>query len=131
MTIEARLSTSLASTPMGGARVRVAGGNWITARPMGVRDGVDHQLTGEVRRVDVDSIRAALDQGRIALVSPIGYSPTGEIFNLRYENVATSVASQLAAEKLVFLVDAKPEDWKLADDTGDAGQISIVDARAW
>ncbi len=131
MTIEARLSTSLASTPMGGARVKVAGGNWITARPLGVRDGVDHQLSGEVRRVDVESVRAALDQGRIALVSPIGYSPTGEMFNLRFEDVATAVASQLAAEKLVFLVDAKPDDWKLADDTGDAGQISIVEARKW
>ena len=131
MTIEARLSTSLASTPMGGARVKVAGGNWITARPLGVRDGVDYQLSGEVRRVDVESVRAALDQGRIALVSPIGYSPTGEMFNLRFEDVATAVASQLAAEKLVFLVDAKPDDWKLADDTGDAGQISIVEARKW
>ncbi len=131
MSIEARLSTSLASTPMGGARVKVAGGNWITARPVGVRDGVDHQLTGEVRRVDVDTIRKVLDEGRIALISPVGYSPTGEIFNLRFEDVATAVASQLSAEKLVFLVNAEPDDWKLADDTGDAGQISVVDARKW
>jgi amino-acid N-acetyltransferase len=131
MAIEARLSTSLASTPMGGARVKVAGGNWIIARPVGVRDGVDHQLTGEVRRVDVDTIRKVLDEGRIALVSPVGYSPTGEIFNLWFEDVATAVASQLAAEKLVFLVDAQPDDWKLADDTGDAGQISVAAARKW
>jgi amino-acid N-acetyltransferase len=131
MTIEARLSTSLASTPMGGARVKVAGGNWITARPVGVRDGIDHQLTGEVRRVDAETIRKVLDEGRIALISPIGYSPTGEIFNLWYEDVATAVASQMSAEKLVFLVDAKPDDWKLADETGDAGQISVVEARKW
>ena len=83
MDLEARLSTSLLSTPMGGARIRVASGNWVTARPVGIRNGVDFQHTGEVRRIDTDTIRAVLDQDRIALVSPVGYSPTGEIFNLR------------------------------------------------
>lgn len=125
MSIEAKLSTSLASTPMGGARVKVAGGNWIIAKPAGVRGGVDLQSTGEVRRVDAETIRQVLDQGRIALVSNIGYSPTGETFNLRYEDVATAVASALKADKLVFLVDSNPDGWTLAEDTGDAGQLSL------
>lgn len=128
MGIEAKLSTSLASTPMGGARVKVAGGNWVIAKPVGVRGGVDHQHTGEVRRIDADSLRQVLDQGRIALVSNIGYSPTGEIFNLRYEDVATAVATTLAADKLIFIVDSNPDDWKLAADTGDAGQLSLSEA---
>jgi len=127
MNIEARLSTSLASTPMGGARLKIAGGNWITARPVGVRDGVDYQQTGEVRRIDAETIREVLDQGRIALISPIGYSPTGEIFNLRSESVATEVATQLKADKLVFVVNSDPDQWKLADDTGDAGQLSLAE----
>ena len=128
MGIEAKLSTSLASTPMGGARVKVAGGNWVIAKPVGVRGGVDHEHTGEVRRIDADTLRQVLDQGRIALVSNIGYSPTGEIFNLRYEDVATAVATTLGADKLVFIVDSNPDDWKLADDTGDAGQLSLGEA---
>ena len=127
MDIEARLSTSLASTPMGGARIKVAGGNWIIARPVGVRDGVDHQHTGEVRRVDVDAIREVLAADRIALISPVGYSPTGEIFNLRSEDVATAVATQLGADKLVFVCTSNPDGWKLADDTGDAGQLSLAE----
>ncbi len=130
MDIEARLSTSLASTPMGGARIKVASGNWITARPVGVRDGVDHQFTGEVRRVDVDTIRQVLDQDRIALLSPVGYSPTGEIFNLRAKDVATAVAAALGADKLVFVLSSDPNQWKLADDTGDAGQLSLAGAEA-
>jgi amino-acid N-acetyltransferase len=130
MDIEARLSTSLASTPMGGARLKVACGNWITARPVGVRNGVDHQHTGEVRKLDVDTIRAVLEQGRIALVSPVGYSPTGEIFNLRSEDVATAVAAAIAADKLIFVVNSDPDSWRLADDTGDAGQLSLAEAEA-
>src|SRR3546814_3582488 len=77
---------------MGGSRLSGAGGNWITARPVGVRGGVDHQFTGEVRRVDTETIAGVLAQDRIALLSPIGYSPTGETFNLRAEELATAVA---------------------------------------
>ncbi|MGH8519587.1 MAG: amino-acid N-acetyltransferase, partial [Panacagrimonas sp.] len=117
MDLEARLSTSLASTPMGGARLRVASGNWVTARPVGIRDGVDFQHTGEVRRIDTDTIRAVLDQDRIALVSPVGYSPTGEIFNLRSADVATAMAVALRADKLVFVSNSDPDTWKMADDT--------------
>src|SRR3546814_3482646 len=75
---------------MGGSRLSGAGGNWITARPVGVRGGVDHQFTGEVRRVDTETIAGVLAQDRIALLSPIGYSPTGETFNLRAEELATA-----------------------------------------
>ena len=128
MEIEAKLSTSLASTPMGGARLKVASGNWITGKPVGVRHGVDMQYTGDVRRVDVASIRANLEADRICLLSPIGYSPTGEIFNLRAEDVATAVAGALAADKLIFLVPSDPAKWPLAEKAGDAGQMSVAEA---
>src|SRR5438477_2357748 len=103
--IEALLSLGVANSPMAGARIRVVGGNFLTAKPMGVVDGVDMQWTGEVRRVDVEAIRQRLDDGDIVLVSPLGYSPTGEIFNLALEEVATQVAVWLSAQKLVFLMD--------------------------
>ncbi|MBI3171384.1 MAG: amino-acid N-acetyltransferase [Hydrocarboniphaga effusa] len=130
MDIEAKLSTGLASTPMGGARLKIAAGNWITGKPVGVRQGVDMQYTGDVRRVDIQAIRANLEADRICLISPIGYSTTGEIFNLRAEDVATAVAAALAADKLVFLVPTDPARWPLADDTGDAGQMSMSEAEA-
>jgi amino-acid N-acetyltransferase len=128
MDIEARLSTGLASTPMGGARLKVNGGNWVTARPVGIRDGIDHQRTGEVRRIDIASIREVLAQGRIALLSPVGYSPTGEIFNLRAGEVAQQVAAGLGADKLIFVLDSDPDRWQLADATGDAGQLPLGEA---
>jgi len=103
--IEALLSLGIANSPMAGARIRVSSGNFITAKPLGVRDGVDMQLTGEVRRVDVDAIRQRLDDGDIVLISPLGYSPTGEIFNLALEEVATQVAVRVDAHKLVFLME--------------------------
>ena len=129
MEIEAKLSTSLASTPMGGARLKVASGNWITARPVGVREGVDHQHTGEVRRADAATIHEVLKEDRVVLLSPIGYSPTGEIFNLRAEDVATATATALSADKLIFITPSDPTTWTLAGGAGDAGQISLAEAK--
>ncbi len=103
--IEAMLSLGIANSPMAGARIRVSSGNYLTAKPLGVRDGIDMQLTGEVRRVDTDAINQRLDDGDIVLISPLGYSPTGEIFNLALEEVATQVAVRLSAHKLVFLME--------------------------
>jgi len=104
--IEARLSMGLANSPMHGARLRVVSGNMITARPLGVREGVDYGFTGEVRRIDRRAIRLWLDQGAIVLLSPLGYSPTGEIFNLSAEEVATATAMALRADKLLVLSES-------------------------
>lgn len=103
--VESLLSMGLPNTPMSGARLRVVSGNFVTARPLGVRDGVDFSHTGEVRRIDRTAIRESLDSGRIVLLSPLGYSPTGEIFNLRAEEVATRAAVDLRAEKLILMLD--------------------------
>jgi len=103
--IEALLSMGLPNTPMSGARIGVSSGNFVTARPLGVRDGIDYCHTGEVRRVDGRSIRQHLDDRRIVLLSPLGYSPTGEVFNLGAADIATATATELQADKLILLTE--------------------------
>ena len=103
--IEAAFSQGLPNTPMAGSTVRVISGNFLTARPVGVVDGVDFQHSGLVRKVDVAGILRTLDFGAMVLLSPFGFSPTGEAFNLTMEEVATSVAIALQADKLVFLTE--------------------------
>ena len=106
--IEALLSLGMANSPMAGTRIRVASGNHVTARPIGIVDGIDYQHTGEVRRVDAEAIRAHLDNDSIVLVPPLGYSPTGEVFNLNAADVASAVAIALGAEKLIYLSETNP-----------------------
>ncbi|MEJ5988843.1 amino-acid N-acetyltransferase [Ramlibacter sp. PS3R-8] len=103
--IEAAFSQGLPNTPMAGSTVRVISGNFITARPVGIVDGVDFQHSGLVRKVDVGGISHSLDFGAMVLLSPFGFSPTGEAFNLTMEEVATSVAIALQADKLIFLTE--------------------------
>ena len=103
--VEALLSIGLVNSPMHGAQIRVTGGNFVTAKPIGVRDGVDFHYTGEVRRVDVDAINTALDHHAIVVLPCLGYSASGEIFNLGIENIATTVAHALGADKLIAFIE--------------------------
>lgn len=113
--IEALLSTGLVNSPMYGSQIRVSTGNFVVAMPMGVRDGVDYKYTGSVRRIDSNGINMQLDYGSIVLLSPIGYSPTGEVFNLSLEDVAAQTAITLKADKLITLT----EDDGLLDQAGE------------
>ncbi|HQR03090.1 MAG: amino-acid N-acetyltransferase [Proteobacteria bacterium] len=104
--IEALLSQGLPNTPMAGAFLRVTGGNFITARPVGVMDGIDYLYTGAVRKIIAEEIRGDLEQENVVLITPIGASPSGEIFNLAWDEVAEAVAVAIQAEKLIYLCDS-------------------------
>ncbi len=105
--IEGALSMGVANSPMAGARIRVLSGNFVTARPIGVRNGVDYCHTGEVRRVDVAAISSALDSGATVLIPPLGYSATGDLFNLNATDVGSAVAAALNADKLIYLSEGR------------------------
>jgi amino-acid N-acetyltransferase len=101
--IENHLNRALNKPPIVNSSLGIISGNFLTAKPLGVIDGVDYLHTGKVRKVNTDLLRSLLEQGNIALVSPLGFSPTGQVYNVLYEEVAGYVASSLKADKLIFL----------------------------
>lgn len=122
--IEARLSAGMANSPMHGADIRVVGGNLVIAKPIGVIDGVDLAHTGEVRRIDTPAVKRMLDNNAIVLLNCLGYSRTGEVFNLSVEDVATQAAISLQADKLILL----GEKAGLHDSDGDiVRELSLTD----
>jgi len=128
--IEAAFSQGLPNTPMANSTVRMVSGNFLTARPVGIVDGVDFMHSGLVRRVDAAGIRRAIDIGALVLLSPFGFSPTGEAFNLTMEDVATSTAIALRADKLLFLTEVpgireNPQDAEAAIDT----ELALAEAK--
>ncbi len=106
--LEALLSLGLANSPMAGVQIPVASGNFVTARPLGIIDGVDYHHTGAVRRIDRRALQQRLADGAVALMPPLGYSPTGEVFNLSAADVSGSAAVALGADKLIFLTETGP-----------------------
>ena len=121
--IEAAFSQGLPNTPMADSTVRVISGNFITARPVGIVDGVDFQHSGVVRKVDTAGITQTLDMGAMVLLSPFGFSPTGDAFNLAMEEVATSVATALQADKLIFLTEVPGIRMRPLEAAGDDNPI--------
>jgi amino-acid N-acetyltransferase len=103
--IEGLLSMGVANTPMSSSRLTVVSGNFVMAQPLGVLDGVDYQHTGQVRRIEVSAVQQQLEARNIVLVSPIGYSPSGELFNLSAEQVAMHLSIALKADKLILLTE--------------------------
>ncbi len=73
-------------------------------------------------------MRQRLDDGAIVLLSPLGYSPTGEVFNLTATEVATTAAAALRADKLISLVEHKG----LTDTRRRlVRQLSLAEANTW
>ncbi|MEM9744683.1 MAG: amino-acid N-acetyltransferase [Pseudomonadota bacterium] len=122
--LEAAFSTGLPNTPLHGSEISVVTGNLVTARPLGVLDGIDHGYTGRVRRVRGDAIRTLLNAGALVLLSPLGYSPSGQVFNLPSEELAAATALATEADKLILLQAAS----QLTDAEGQgANQLSVDD----
>lgn len=123
--IEAAFSQGLPNTPMAHAAIRLISGNFVTARPIGIIDGVDFELTGITRKVAYDTIASILDTGALVLLSPLGFSPTGEAFNLAMEDVAVAAATALRADKLIFITETP-----IITDTADEAIHELTAAQA-
>ena len=103
--LEALFSTGLPNTPMHNVDIPVVAGNFTTARPVGIVGGVDHLFTGEVRNIKTTRVQAALAANALVLQSPLGYSTSGQVFNLTAEDVAATMAVRLNADKLIVFND--------------------------
>ncbi len=103
--IEAAFSQGLPNTPMANSSIRVISGNFVIARPVGIIDGIDLGMTGVTRKIAHETIHPILNAGGIVLLSPLGFSPTGEVFNLAMEDVAVAAANALRADKLIFITE--------------------------
>ncbi|WP_432454972.1 MULTISPECIES: amino-acid N-acetyltransferase [unclassified Agarivorans] len=102
MDIEAQLSMGLVNSPLHQAHINVVRGNFVVAQPIGIEDGIDFLHTGKVRRINHQSIRRQLDHGEILMVSPLGVSVTGELFNICSEDITTEIAVALNADKVIY-----------------------------
>lgn len=124
--LDALFSMGVSNSPMQGSDLRICRGNFVTAKPVGIHDGVDYQYTGKVRKIRAEAIQQQLDQNNIVLLSNLGYSLTGEVFNLSAEEVATEAAIALQAEKMILLV---PQDGVLDDEGKLVASLSENDAK--
>lgn len=124
--LSARFSASTPESPAKRRAITTSTGNFIRAQPVGIKDGVDHQLSGLVRSINEGAIRHQLSGGSIVLIPSMGYSPSGETFHLEVDVVAREVACALSADKLIFMT----EQTGLKDTSGNLiSEIDLSDTR--
>ncbi|MFP4302406.1 MAG: amino-acid N-acetyltransferase [Spirochaetaceae bacterium] len=107
-------------------------GNWVRARAIGVDGGVDFQHAGRVERVQLDLLRTVLEDRLIPIFPCIGWSGSGQPYNISSRELATSISMSLAADKLFFVtstpgIDAGAYTLPEGVDTGRSGRISRMD----
>ncbi|MGH8020485.1 MAG: amino-acid N-acetyltransferase [Opitutaceae bacterium] len=77
--------------------------NCVRAAPVGVMKGVDHQFSGKVDRIDTDFITNLINAGAIPIIQPIGFDRDGHSLRINSDLLATELATELHATKIVFL----------------------------
>ena len=133
--LEALFSTGVPNSPLHKVEVPVISGNFVSAKPIGIIDGVDHLLTGSVRKIHTQRVETTLANGAILLLSPIGYSSSGQSFNLPAEELAAEVAIQVGADKLLvfnemsFIENTDGSRISTLTATGLEGHIEHLDAQ--
>ncbi len=114
--LESRFSAGLPGSPLHNTQINLVSGNFVVAKPTGIRDGVNHEFTGQVRSLKTTAINTALDNDAIVLLSPSGISPAGQQYNLSAEELAAEAAMALNADKLItfaeqaYIQDASGQD---------------------
>lgn len=85
---------------------------------------LDYGFVGDVERVDAGVITKLLDDGLVPILSPISADDAGTVLNINADTVASAVACELGAEKLI-LATGVPGILESLDDPGSL--ISYVD----
>jgi amino-acid N-acetyltransferase len=80
----------------------VVSGNFYSAQPFGVVDGLDYCWTGFPRKVEIERIKQVHETNDIVLLTSLGVSPSGEIFNVNSEFLSAVVAGAMSASKIVY-----------------------------
>ena len=99
--LESAMSAGLVDSPMYQLNLKTLSGNFLSAKPLGVRQGIDYMYTGLVRHVDTKAIGSALDTGAAVISNTLGYSPTGETFNLSINDCTLEIAKSIGADKVI------------------------------
>jgi amino-acid N-acetyltransferase len=103
--VERQLARSLQGSRGRESDGNVVSGNFYSAQPFGVLDGVDYQYSGFVRRFEADKIKQVHKNRDIVLLTTLGVSPTGEVFNVNSEYLAACAGGALDASKVVYFLE--------------------------
>lgn len=84
--------------------LRCAIANAVRCTELGIIGGVSQLNTGKVEKVDTELIESLLHLEIVPIISPIGYSRDGQPLRINSDLLASELARELKASKLIFLL---------------------------
>ena len=84
--------------------MRCAAASVIRATERGILRGLDYGLAGKVDRIDLPFLTGLLDQRVVPILGPIAFGRDGQPRRLNSDELASAVAEQLSASKLIFMM---------------------------
>jgi acetylglutamate kinase len=97
----------------------------ILNRETGTREHVDFGNVGDVVEIKTRLLSVLLDHGYLPVISSLGADSEGAVFNINADTIATEIAVQLKAEKLILLMDV---DGLFLDAKDPASKLSRLSA---
>ena len=95
-------------TFLSGSRVDALIGNFVRARGLGIKNGVDAGHTGAVDKIYAASLDRVLNLGMVPILPCIGWSPSGKPYNVQSDEIALAVSTSMKAAKL-FVISLRNE----------------------
>jgi acetylglutamate kinase len=98
----------------------------VTDKQTGERKTVDFGNVGDVLEINSDLLKLLLDNDYLPVVSSLGADDEGQIFNINADTIASEIASQLKAEKLILMSDVNGIYLDANDKTTKLSRLSVA-----
>lgn len=90
---------------------------------------IDFGQVGDIQRIDTELLRLLLDQGYVPVLSPLGADVEGNVLNINADTVASHIASEMHAEKLLYMTGTPGVMADINDPTSLISRLTADEAR--
>ncbi|MGI8642170.1 MAG: acetylglutamate kinase [Pyrinomonadaceae bacterium] len=101
----------------------------ILNRQTGVHETIDFGNVGDILEINANLLSLLLDANYLPVVSSLGADAQGSVFNINADTIASAIAVQLQAEKLVLLSDVNGIYLNPNDETTKLSRLSVREAQ--
>jgi acetylglutamate kinase len=91
---------------------------------------VDFGHVGDILQIDSRLLTVLLDHGYLPVVSSLGADAEGKVFNINADTIASAIAVQLQAEKLVLLSDVDGIYLRAGEEQTKLSRLTASEAKA-
>lgn len=102
----------------------------VTDKETGEKKTIDFGNVGDVLKINSGLLKLLLENDYLPVVSSLGADDEGQIFNINADTIASEIAAQLKAEKLILMSDVNGIYLDANDETTKLSRLSAAEIEA-